>query len=263
MARCFPRRTARSLLRSMAYARRPERSAHAQPPDRHAQHPKRHARRARPRPRRRRSDRLHDEISANEGRISTTARTHLRAQPRPRCGRPARRPALARRGVPRFRFAPEAGRLRFAQLTPALDDPHERPRPTRARLPPPGESERPHIRAGCSRESSTTGTGRVSAEVPSSRDCEARGISHETPAPTSRTSVVASARERARPRPSSARPVRRLQEAQHLGREQVGGGVHCGVSLPRHDRDAAVRQSPPQRLAGRLERFAAVAALEV
>jgi hypothetical protein len=71
------------------------------------------------------------------------------------------------------------------------------------------------------------------------------------------------ARTRRPARPSSARPVRRLQEAQHLGREQVGGGVHCGVSLPRHDRDAAVRQSPLQRLAGRLERFAAVAALEV
>ena len=83
-------------------------------------------------------------------------------------------------------------------------------------------------------------------------------------APSSRTSVVASARERARPaRPSSARPNRRLQEAQHLGCEQIGGGVHCSVSLPRHDREAAVRQSPPQRLAGRLERFAAVAALEI
>ena len=97
-----------------------------------------------------------------------------------------------------------------------------------------------------------------------SRDCEARGMSHQTPAPSSRASVVASARERARPaRPGSARPVRRLQEAQHVGGEQVGGGVHCGVSLARHDRDAAVRQSPPQRLAGRLERFAAVAALEI
>ena len=93
---------------------------------------------------------------------------------------------------------------------------------------------------------------------------KARGISQGTPAPSSGTSVVASpARARRAARPSSARPVRRLQEAQHLGREQVGGGVHCSVSLPRHDRDTAARQSPPQRLAGRPERFAAVAALEI
>ena len=108
----------------------------------------------------------------------------------------------------------------------------------------------------------TSGVGGV--RVLHSRDCESAGMSHETPAPPSRTSVVASARERARPtQPRSARPIRRLQEAQHMGGEQVGGGVHCGVSLPRHDRDAAVRQSPPQRLAGCLERFAAVAALEI
>ena len=55
----------------------------------------------------------------------------------------------------------------------------------------------------------------------------------------------------------------RLQKAPHLSNEQVGAGVHRGMSLPWHDHDAAVRQSLSQRLAGRLEGLAAVAALEI
>ena len=44
--------------------------------------------------------------------------------------------------------------------------------------------------------------------------------------------------------------LRRCQESQHLRREQLRARVHRGMSLARHDHDAAVRQRRLQRRAG-------------
>ena len=54
----------------------------------------------------------------------------------------------------------------------------------------------------------------------------------------------------------------RLQKAQHLGREQLGSGIHRDMSLPGHDDDPTVGQRFPHRLAGSFEGIGAVAAQE-
>ena len=89
----------------------------------------------------------------------------------------------------RYRFGGRSRRVGRQPATRALDDLHERRRPARTRLLPPGESGRPHVRAGCSRGSSVAGAswkycqtlallrGRVSLRDSSSSRMKARASS--------------------------------------------------------------------------------------
>ena len=107
-------------------------------------------------------------LAAQPGQVAGAANKDQPALEAHRPNRPARlrspRKPLSQVTRPYGQDRTATFRARFS-----CPDPHERRRPARTRLLPPGESGRPHFRAGCSCRSSRAGVSWASAETTASR----------------------------------------------------------------------------------------------